>query len=144
MLKSKLSTNFQELNQALTYFTDEMIAQGLWDNVSLVIASDFGRTLTANSGEGSDHGWAGNYFAMGGSVKGGQIHGQYPEDITEAGPYNLGRGRLMPTLSWESILNSAVGWMGVETDAELDYCLPNRIQTGTKLYTKEEVFDPPL
>lgn len=140
-VKAKLSLRFEELNRALTSFTDEMINQSLWDNASLVITSDFGRTLTANSGEGSDHAWAGNYFVMGGSVKGGKIHGNYPEDITEDGPYNFGRGRLMPTLSWESIFNSAVAWMGVETETELDYCLPNRIQAETKLFTKEEVFN---
>jgi uncharacterized protein (DUF1501 family) len=141
MVKSELSLHFGELNQALTYFKNEMYAQGHWDDVSLVITSDFGRTLTANSGEGSDHAWGGNYFVMGGSVKGGQIHGQYPEDITEAGPVNIGRGRLMPTTSWESILNSVVEWMGVEDAAGLDYCLPNRANTGTKLFTKAEVFE---
>ena len=117
-----------------------MVAQNLWDDVTLVMVSDFARTLTANSGEGSDHAWGGNYFVMGGAVKGGQIHGKYPEDLTESGPYNIGRGRLLPTLSWESILNSVVQMMGIETEEELDYCLPNRHQTGTKLFTKEEVF----
>jgi cullin-associated NEDD8-dissociated protein 1 len=135
-----LSANFQELNQALTYFVNEMVAQNLWDDVTLVMVSDFARTLTANSGEGSDHAWGGNYFVMGGAVKGGQIHGRYPEDLTESGPYNIGRGRLLPTLSWESVLNSVVQMMGIETEEELDYCLPNRHQTGTKLFTKEEVF----
>lgn len=141
LLKTELSLHFNDLNEALTYFKDEMTAQGYWDGVSLVVTSDFGRTLTANSGDGSDHAWAGNYFVMGGSVKGGKIHGQYPADITEAGPYNLGRGRLMPTLSWESILNSVAEWMGVEEELELDYCLPNRMGTGTQLFTKDDVFD---
>jgi uncharacterized protein (DUF1501 family) len=140
-LKQGLSLNFGELNTALTYFTDELIGQGLWDKVSLVVVSDFGRTLTANSGDGSDHGWGGNYFMMGGAVKGGQIHGQYPPDITEAGPLNYGRGRLAPTMSWESIMNGVVEWMGVEDDAGLDYCLPNRRRTGAKLFTQSDLFD---
>jgi uncharacterized protein (DUF1501 family) len=139
-VKDNLSLKFAELNQALTYFKQEMEGQGLWDNVNLFVASDFGRTLTANSGEGSDHGWGGNYFIMGGSVQGGKIHGQYPQDITTDGPLNLGRGRIVPTTSWDSILNSIVEWMGVEDEEGLNYCLPNRLKTGTTLLEKSDVF----
>ena len=77
---------------------------------------------------------------MGGAVNGGRIHGEYPSDITDDGPNSIGRGRLLPTLSWESIYNPIAQWMGVETEKELNYCLPNRIETGTKLFQKEEVF----
>jgi uncharacterized protein (DUF1501 family) len=139
-VKSGLSTNFGQLNEALAYFKDEMVGQGLWENVALFVGSDFGRTLTANSGEGTDHGWAGHYFIMGGSVQGGKIHGQYPQDITTDGPHNLGRGRLIPTTSWDSILNSIVGWMGVEDEDGLNYCLPNRLNTGSTPILKDEVF----
>ena len=78
---------------------------------------------------------------MGGAVKGNHIHGEYPRDITDDGPSSIGRGCLFPTLSWESILNPIAEWMGVETEDELNYCLPNHIQTGTKLFNKEEVFE---
>jgi uncharacterized protein (DUF1501 family) len=139
-LKDSLSNKFQLLNGALAAFQQEMKVQGNWDAVSLLITSDFGRTLTANSGNGTDHAWGGNYFAMGGAVNGSRIHGEYPADITDDGPLSVGRGRLIPTLSWESILNPIAQWMGVQTEAELNYCLPNRIQTGTKLFNKEEVF----
>jgi len=139
-MKARMSTKLKEVNQALASFKDEMTEANLWDNVSLVITSDFGRTLTVNSGDGSDHAWGGNYFVMGGAVKGGQILGQYPTDLTVDGPVNIGRGRLIPTTSWESIWSSVVEWMGLETTAELDYCLPNREKTGSKLYAKDEVF----
>jgi uncharacterized protein (DUF1501 family) len=139
-LKASLSRGFKLLNSSLTAFQQEMKAQGYWDTVSLVITSDFGRTLTANSGNGTDHGWGGNYFVMGGAVNGSRILGEYPNDITDDGPISVGRGRLLPTLSWESVLNPIAEWMGLETDAELNYCLPNRIRTGTKLFKKEDVF----
>ena len=140
-MKDGLTTNFGMLNEALTFFNDEMVAKGLWQDVTLFVASDFGRTLTANSGAGSDHGWGGNYFIMGGSVKGGKIHGQYPDDISTDGPQNIGRGRIVPTTSWDSILNSIVGWMGVEDEDGLNYCLPNRLKTGSRVIAKDEVFD---
>ena len=118
-----------------------MKARDLWDHVTTVITSDFGRTLTANSGRGSDHGWGGHYFAMGGSVRGGQVHGDYPADITESSLLNLGRGRIIPTMSWESILNPIFTWMGVGSDEDLNYCLPNRLNTGAKLLPVEDVFE---
>lgn len=74
-------------------------------------------------------------------MKGGQVLGQYPDDLTESGPVNIGRGRIMPTSAWESVWNSVVEWMGIDGDESLDYCLPNRANTGAKLYTRGEVFD---
>merc|ERR550532_1619369 len=50
-----IEIRFQELNQALLAFKDEMVQQNEWDNVVLVSASDFGRTLTPNSRNGADH-----------------------------------------------------------------------------------------
>ena len=139
-MKASLSTKFIELNGALAAFQQEMKFKGYWDSVSLVITSDFARTLTPNSGEGTDHAWGGNYFIMGGAVNGGIIHGEYPSDLTDDGPLSIGRGRLIPSMSWESVLNPIAQWMGVQTEQELNYCLPNRITTGTKLIQKEEVF----
>jgi uncharacterized protein (DUF1501 family) len=139
-MKNLLSRGFQNLNSALTLLEQEMKAQGLWDQIAVVVTSDFGRTLTPNSGSGSDHAWAGNYMVMGGSVEGGQVLGDYPSDLTASGPLNIGRGRLIPTLSWESMLNGLVEWMGVDSPEDLDYCMPNRHNTGTRLFSKNELF----
>eukprot|EP00538_Stauroneis_constricta_P006114 CAMPEP_0119557550 /NCGR_PEP_ID=MMETSP1352-20130426/9190_1 /TAXON_ID=265584 /ORGANISM="Stauroneis constricta, Strain CCMP1120" /LENGTH=2298 /DNA_ID=CAMNT_0007604673 /DNA_START=349 /DNA_END=7245 /DNA_ORIENTATION=+ len=139
-LRDQLSNEFMGLNAGLDTFQREMKAQNMWDKVTLVITSDFARTLTANSGEGSDHAWGGNYFAMGGDVKGGKIFGEYPHDITASGPYNIGRGRLIPNLSYESMLNGIVQWMGVDTEEDLMYCMPNRFRAGAELFTKDDIF----
>lgn len=40
------------LNQALQAFVNEIKDQGNWDDITIVIGSDFGRTLNSNSGEG--------------------------------------------------------------------------------------------
>lgn len=140
-LNANLEREHGRLNQALELFELEMKAASLWDDVTMAVTSDFARTLTSNSGEGSDHAWGGNYFILGGSVKGGQIHGDYPNDITLNGPLNIGRGRLIPTSSWETMFNGLVQWMGIETESELDYCMPNRINTETTLFTKDDLFE---
>lgn len=125
-LKKSLRPKFRELNGALTRFRDELVAQGLWNDVAIVVTSDFARTLTPNGNQGSDHAWGGNYFMMGGKVDGGKILGRYPSDLSESGDLNIGRGRFLPTTSWDCIWNGVCEWMGATSTAELDYCLPNR------------------
>ena len=139
-LKPNLAASFQELNEALTLLEQELKAQGYYENVTVVLTSDFARTLTANSGTGSDHAWGGNLFTFGGAVRGHQILGDYPLDMTPGGPLNIGRGRLIPTLSWESMFQGVAEWMGVTDDDALDAVMPNRHQTGTRLFTRTDLF----
>ena len=48
-----------------------MVAQGLWEHVAIAIASDFGRSITAN-GLGTDHAWGGHYPLISGGLAGGK------------------------------------------------------------------------
>ena len=77
-------------------------------------------------------------------MDGGKILGEYPIDITPAGPLNLGRGRILPTTSWDAVWNAVSQWVGADSDLELDYCLPNRKETTgpgfSNLFTADEVF----
>jgi uncharacterized protein (DUF1800 family)/uncharacterized protein (DUF1501 family) len=52
----KLDSLLAEVDATVKKFSDEMKAQSLWDNVTIVTLSDFGRTLTSN-GIGTDHAW---------------------------------------------------------------------------------------
>ncbi len=63
---SGLQSGFQELNKSLNLLITELKLQNVWNDVTIVLASEFGRTLTPNSGGGSDHGWGGHYAIMGG------------------------------------------------------------------------------
>ena len=93
-----------------------------WDGVTIVVASEFGRSIVSN-GIGSDHGWGGHAFVMGGAVQGGKILGQYPADFDEQiSPPNR-RGRIIPTTSWEAVWNAISQWSGVE-DAVMPRVLP--------------------
>merc|ERR1712098_103566 len=96
----------------------EMKARGLWNNVTVMVASEFGRTLSSN-GVGTDHAWGGHSMVMGGSVQGGRLFGEYPTLLNESSPLNLGRGRMIPTRSWESIYAPLGEWLGVDP-ADLD------------------------
>ena len=141
-MKPRLQDRFRTLDRALEWFHHHLQQQGLWEDVTIVTLSDFGRTLTPNSGEGSDHGWGGHYFITGGAVNGGQALCNYPSDLTESGPWNLGRGRMLPDCSWESVWHPVVQWMfdGHLTQADSDSILVNANNTGTPLYEMAQVY----
>ena len=61
-----------------------------------------------------------------GSVKGGQIVGQFPD--FEDSNMVLSRGRLIPTLSWDHLFDVVSQWMGLTEEVERDYVTPNRGQ----------------
>jgi uncharacterized protein (DUF1501 family) len=136
-----LEGRFFELNDALEDFVTELKTLGVWDDVVIVQTSDFGRTITGNSGGGTDHGWGGNYWLAGGSVQGQRIVGKYPSTFLTGDniPLNLDRGRIIPTTSWDSVFNSIANWMGVTTDTELNAVLPNRNKFND-LFTKADLF----
>ena len=48
------------------------------DNVVILTMSEFGRMARENGNGGTDHGHAGAMFAIGGSIKGGKVHGKWP------------------------------------------------------------------
>jgi len=122
-MKDGLAQKFAEIDGALQGFVAEMEAQGVWKDVVLATSSEFGRTLDSNGG-GSDHGWAGNHFVVGGSVKGGRVLNTFPDSLAAGGPRDLGRGRLIPEYPWESMMVPIGKWMGIE-DAQMEHAFPN-------------------
>ena len=84
-----------------------------------------GRTLTFN-GLGTDHAWGGNSFALGGSLKGSKVFGQYPKSFGRDGDRNIrpDRGRLIPTTPWESVWAPIASFMGIPDD-RLSDVVPN-------------------
>jgi len=156
-MKPSLKLKLIAVNRNLERFVTQLKEDGLWDQVTIIVASEFGRTITPNSNAGADHGWGGNYFIMGGKVKGGRILGKYPSDLTSVSPLNASRNtrtRFIPTLGWDNIYNGIVGWFTegfgkTLTDDDLDYVLPNRKncinpvkgQGDVPLFTKEDLFE---
>ena len=88
--------------------------EGMFDSVVLISTSDFGRTLTSN-GQGTDHGWAGNQFVVGGTVRGGEIYNEFPSSLVEGNLFDVGRGRMIPKYPWESVMLPIAEWMGMDT-----------------------------
>ena len=61
----------QQLADGLSNLRQELINQGLWQQVTIASYSEFGRRVAKNASEGTDHGTAASHLVMGGAVKGG-------------------------------------------------------------------------
>ena len=57
--KSNFNAQLLEINGAVEGFWSEMEAEGLTSDVIFIMSSEFGRTMTPNSGQGTDHAWGG-------------------------------------------------------------------------------------
>lgn len=110
------------VSRALSEFHAALVELGVADRVTTFTASDFGRTLSSN-GRGSDHAWGGNHLVLGGSVRGGDLYGRFP-DLYAGNNLDTGRGRLIPTLSVDEYFAEMALWFGVPA-ADLEIVLPN-------------------
>lgn len=125
-----------ELDDAVSSFHASMKALDMSDSVTTFTASDFGRTLTIN-GDGTDHGWGGHSFIMGGAVNPGQ-YGTLPNLTASASnPDDIGdrnsdfAGRLIPTTSVAQHGATLAKWMGLG-DSQLDRAFPELANFSTR------------
>lgn len=110
-----------QLDQAMTYFDKAMAGLGMLNQVTTFTASDFGRTFTSN-GDGTDHGWGGHHFVMGGAVNGGEILGAFPvlaakshnDNEFPGSPDQLSNGILLPAVSTQSYGAAMAKWFGLD------------------------------
>ena len=110
------------LSQSLAAFYSATEQLGVADQVTTFTMSDFGRTLTSN-GDGSDHGWGGHQLVLGGSVQGRDIYGTMPVLDIE-GPFDAGRGRIIPTTSVDQYGATLGRWFGL-SDGDAQSIFPN-------------------
>ena len=139
-LKDGLNPLFSELNDAITGFRLALRQASLWDRVTVVLTSEFGRSITPNASGGTDHGWGGNAFIAGGAVIGKKILGKHPDNYDLHDRYNTGRGAWIPTTSWEAMWYGVVQWAGVEDEDDMTYVLPNERNFGCDLYSESSLF----
>jgi len=65
------------LDGGLKAFHDDLQGQGLLSNTLILVYTEFGRRISENGSQGTDHGAGGNMMLMGGLVRGG-IYGTAP------------------------------------------------------------------
>lgn len=108
-----LGDSLAQVDSAIAGFVNEMRSQGIFESVVVATESDFGRTMTYN-GAGTDHGWGGNHFIVGGGIKGGEVYNDFLETFELESEWDAGRGRIVPKYPWENMMVPIAEWMGVD------------------------------
>ena len=119
-------TMLEDVSKSVKAFYDATVELNVANDVVAYTVSDFGRSLTSN-GNGSDHAWGGNQFVVGGSVNGGDVFGDYPSSLLSDRNTDLdvGRGRVIPTMSVDEHAAELALWYGIANDNNLEAVLPN-------------------
>jgi uncharacterized protein (DUF1501 family) len=71
-----MATKMTSLANALLAFRTDLDAD--FDNVTIVVMSEFGRRVAQNGSAGTDHGTGGVMFVLGGNANGGQVITDWP------------------------------------------------------------------
>jgi uncharacterized protein (DUF1501 family) len=116
------SNLFNEVNNAFLEFNNVIEEMNMSNNVVTFSMSEFARTLTSN-GNGTDHAWGGNVFAMGGPIRGNRFYGSYPRLILED-EIEIGGGVLIPTTASDMYFAELALWLGV-APSDLTTVFPN-------------------
>jgi uncharacterized protein (DUF1501 family) len=109
-----------QLAEGLVAFRNDMGTA--WQNTTLVIMTEFGRTARPNGTRGTDHGTAGAGFVLGPRLAKSAIVADWPGLSSNA----LFEGRdLKPTLDTRAVLKAAIAGTFDLTAPQLDRVFPN-------------------
>lgn len=132
-----MDLQMMEVAEALMAFDTSMRALGMDGEVTVLVLSEFGRTLDpAGRGAaiGSDHAWGNHWWVMGGAVKGGTVYGQRFPRLVNGGPDDSSqsrRGYWVPQFSTDQVVADALLWMGL-TGEQVLHTLPNLANFPTR------------
>lgn len=108
------AADYPPLAAALVAFRRDL--GGRIDDVLLMVTTEFGRTAAQNGSMGTDHGYAHCGLFLGGSVRGGRVHGTWPG----LAPSALNEGRdLRYTVDFRDVFLSAARWLGVADPSQV-------------------------
>jgi uncharacterized protein (DUF1501 family) len=104
-----VSASFQAIDQAIDAFYQNLTRVGLWNQVTVLLISEFGRTARENGSKGTDHGHATTYLMTGGSVNGGQVVGS----LVQPGDFQRGNNSFPVSVPLPSIVSQISEKLGV-------------------------------
>jgi len=99
-----LATRLTQLDAGLEALRTEL--GPVWDKTTVMVVTEFGRTVAVNGTRGTDHGTAGVAFVAGGAVAGGRVISDWP-GLAERDLYE-GRD-LKPTLDLRALFKGVLG-----------------------------------
>jgi uncharacterized protein (DUF1501 family) len=74
--KGQLANRLKPLGEGLAALVQRL--GSVYQNTTIVVMSEFGRTVKENGNGGTDHGHGNVLWLLGGNVRGGQVYGQWP------------------------------------------------------------------
>jgi uncharacterized protein (DUF1501 family) len=74
--KGQLANRLQPLGQGLAELATRL--GPAFDETTILVVSEFGRTVRQNGTGGTDHGHGNVMWALGGNIAGGKVHGRWP------------------------------------------------------------------
>ncbi len=118
--KGQLANKLQRLGEGLAALVTGLQKEYL--NTTILVMSEFGRTVAQNGNNGTDHGHGNVAWIMGGNVNGGKVYGRWPG--LEPNQLYVGRD-LAVTTDFRSIIGAvAGGQFGLDADT-LRRVIPN-------------------
>lgn len=100
---------FDELNAAVKAFTDDMKSNDRFEDVLMMTFSEFGRRVSQNASNGTDHGTANNMFFIGGGLKQKGLLNEMP-NLSD-----LDEGDLKYKVDFRDVYATVINkWLGVD------------------------------
>ena len=110
---------FQELNDALQVFANDLKSNGKWNDVLVATFSEFGRRVSQNASGGTDHGTANNMLFFGGRLQQKGLLNALP-DLTK-----LDQGDLIFQVDFREVYATLLErWLEVESKPILNGRFP--------------------
>lgn len=122
--------NVRDLSAAITAFYKDLAGSGFGNRVAIVMQSEFGRQVTENESQGTDHGLANPMFVIGGGVTGG-MYGQFP-GLHSTGNNTPGDA-VRPTTDFRQVLATVVDRLLANPNAESIFSQPGAPFTYTPM-----------
>ncbi|MCU0566512.1 MAG: DUF1501 domain-containing protein [Oculatellaceae cyanobacterium Prado106] len=74
--QGELADRLGSLGQGLAVLAEEL--GEVYADTTIAVLSEFGRTVRENGNGGTDHGHGNTLWLLGGGIRGGQVHGEWP------------------------------------------------------------------
>ncbi|MEH1817799.1 MAG: DUF1501 domain-containing protein [Nostoc sp.] len=122
--QGQLARNLKKLGSGLAALVGGL--GSVYQNTTIVVMSEFGRTVKQNDNGGTDHGHGNVMWVLGGNIRGGKVYGEWPGLSTT----QLYQGRdLAITTDFRNVISAVLSDHLHLNEAKLNHVLPNYVST---------------